>query len=105
VTRQCILSSGASRDLELIFDYFLERSIDAGEAFIVQFNRKCRNIASFPNMGRLYPDLGATVRGVPLDDYIILYRVTEDEIVLVRVVSGYQNLDNLSLGDDLPSGE
>ncbi|MGV0024770.1 type II toxin-antitoxin system RelE/ParE family toxin [Phormidesmis priestleyi] len=57
-------------------------------------------MANFPNIGRLYQDLGANVWGVPLDNYIILHRVTEATIVLVRVVSGYQNLDNLSLGDD-----
>ena len=31
----------ASRDMEAIVDYFLERSVDAGERFVQDFNQKC----------------------------------------------------------------
>ena len=43
-----IISPLASRDLDDIFDYFAEFSVDAGERFVDDFNKKCRNLAAFP---------------------------------------------------------
>ncbi|HLO86065.1 MAG TPA: type II toxin-antitoxin system RelE/ParE family toxin [Nostocaceae cyanobacterium] len=92
-----VLSIEASQDLEDILDYFLQRNIDAGERFIQEFNKKCRNIASFPKIGRSYSHLDPMLRGVSLDGYIIFYRVFENSIVIVRVVSGYRDLESLFL--------
>lgn len=50
-------------------------------------------------IGRSYADLNPGLRGVPLEGHIILYRVTEDELTILRVVSGRQNLASL-FGDD-----
>jgi toxin ParE1/3/4 len=46
-------------------------------------------------MGRSYGDLRPGLRGVPMEGYIILYRVTEEELTVLRVVSGRQNLTKL----------
>ncbi|MFM7887511.1 MAG: type II toxin-antitoxin system RelE/ParE family toxin, partial [Pseudanabaena sp.] len=47
-----IISPLASRDLDDIFDYFAEFSVDAGERFVDDFNKKCRNLVAFPSIGR-----------------------------------------------------
>ncbi|MUG94650.1 hypothetical protein F7734_20695 [Scytonema sp. UIC 10036] len=52
--KQHIISPEANQDLEEIIDYFTSRNIDAGERFIDEFNKKCRKLANFPNMGRSY---------------------------------------------------
>jgi toxin ParE1/3/4 len=93
--RQCIISPTASRDLATIIDYFLARNIEAGDNFAARFEQKCRNIANFPMIGRHYPELSPQLRGIPLDSYIIFYRVTDDCIEIVRVVSGYQDLRSI----------
>ncbi len=90
--RQCRLSPSASRDLQNILNYFFERSIDAGEEFTNAFERKCRNISNFPNIGRSYSNLAPSLRGVPLEGYIIFYTVTENLIEIVRVLNGRQDL-------------
>ncbi|MGL5065891.1 MAG: type II toxin-antitoxin system RelE/ParE family toxin [Microcoleus sp.] len=90
-----LISQAASQDLQAILDYFLTRSIDAGDRFVREFNRKCKNLTSFPNMGRIYPEIAPELRGILLDSYIILYKVVGDTITIVRVVSGYQDLSNL----------
>ncbi|NJK73837.1 MAG: type II toxin-antitoxin system RelE/ParE family toxin [Oscillatoriales cyanobacterium RU_3_3] len=90
-----LISQAASQDLQAILDYFLTRNIDAGDRFVREFNRKCKNLTSFPNMGRTYPEIAPELRGIPLDSYIILYKVVGDAITIVRVVSGYQDLSNL----------
>ena len=55
--RQCLISPAASQDLIIILDYFLERSLDAGDQFTAKFEKKCINLANFPMMGRKYPEL------------------------------------------------
>ena len=45
------IAKEASQYLDEILDYFLVRNINAGERFIQGFNKKCQNIAQFPNIG------------------------------------------------------
>lgn len=92
---RCVISLEASQDLAEIVDYFVSRSVEAGERLLNEFNNKCQKIVNFPNIGRSYAEIEPLLRGVPLDGYIILYRVMEDEIVIVRVVSGYRDLKSL----------
>ncbi|MBW4478023.1 MAG: type II toxin-antitoxin system RelE/ParE family toxin [Tolypothrix brevis GSE-NOS-MK-07-07A] len=93
--KQHIISPEASQDLEEIIDYFARINIDAGERFVDEFDKKCKYLANFPNMGRSYGNIKPDLRGVPLDDYIILYRVINSEVEIVRVISGYRNLESL----------
>jgi toxin ParE1/3/4 len=93
--KQHIISPEASRDLSEIIDYFVSRNIDAGDRFVDEFDKKCKYLANFPNMGRSYGNVKADLRGVPLDSYIVLYRVIDNGIEIVRVVSGYRNLESL----------
>ena len=93
--RTCLISPEASQDLDKIFDYFASRNVDAGERFVIAFEKKCENLLQFPNMGRSYEDIESSLRGVPLDNYIILYRLIDNGVEIVRVVSGYRNLEYL----------
>ncbi len=93
--KQHIISPEANKDLEEIIDYFTSRNIDAGERFIDEFNKKCRYLANFPNMGRSYSDIKDYLRGVSLNGYIIFYRVTDIGIEILRVVSGYRDYPSL----------
>ena len=89
------LSQAAIRDLDEISNYFTKVSIEAGERFVKRFADKCRNLIKFPSMGRSYVEILPNLRGVPLDGYIILYQVNNEEIEIVRVVSGYRDLESL----------
>lgn len=93
--KQYIISPEASLDLSEIIDYFTVRNIEAGEHFVDEFERKCKYLTNFPNMGRSYGNIQSGLRGIPLDSYIILYRIIDDGIEIVRVVSGYRNLESL----------
>ncbi len=95
-----IISQPAIKDLEEIIDYFSSRNVDAGERFINEFEKKCKNLANFPNMGRSYDDIKPSLRGLPLAGYIIFYRVIDDGIEIIRVVSGYRDLEYLFLEDE-----
>ena len=92
---QYVLAQEAIRDLDEILDYFLSRNIDAGERFIQEFKKKCKYLTQFPNIGRSYANLDPTLRGIPVDGYILFYRVFEDNLVIVRVISGYRDLKSV----------
>jgi toxin ParE1/3/4 len=85
----------ASQDLEAISEYFLESSIDAGDRFVETFNQKCQHLARFPYIGKSYARLRPGLRGLLLMDYIIFYQVVEDDVEILRVVSGYQDLQGI----------
>jgi toxin ParE1/3/4 len=90
-----IISRPAIRDLESISSYFADVNVEAGEKFLQGFNRRCKQIASFPKSGRSYDDLQVGLRGLPLEGYIILYRSTDSGIEIVRVANGRQDLQSL----------
>lgn len=89
------ISQTASRDLAEILDYFTNINIDAGERFIQEFEKKCKNIVNFPKLGRSYEDIAPFLRGLPIDGHIILYKVIDEEITIVRVVNGKRDLKSL----------
>ena len=94
------LSAEAIRDLDEIVNYLARFSIESGEEFIKRFGQKCRNLSKFPYMGRSYNQIEPNLRGISLDSYIIIYQVTEEEIEIVRVVSGYRDLESLFLDEE-----
>ncbi len=85
----------ASRDLDEIANYFTEANLEAGERFFRDFNRKCQQLVAFPSSGKSYAPVRADLRGLPLESYIIFYRVLDDGIEILRVVSGRRNLRSL----------
>lgn len=95
-----IISPSASRDLNQIADYFLTKNLEAGEKLFQEFNKKCQNLANFPSMGRSYAHIKPSLRGLPLDRYVILYQVLDDGVEILRVVSGYRDLESLFTDND-----
>ena len=90
-----VINIVASQDLAAISDYFYTHNIEAGERFLQEFSRKCKQLANFPSLGRSYADIEPDLRGIPLESSIIFYRVIEDGIEIMRVVSGRRDLSNL----------
>ena len=97
-----IISPSATKDLNEIADYFLKRNLEAGERLFKDFNKKCQNLANFPSMGRSYAYIKPSLRGLPLNGYIIIYQVMYDGVEILRVVNGRQDLE--SLFTDLDDG-
>jgi toxin ParE1/3/4 len=85
----------ASQDLNQIADYFAETNIEAGEQFFSDFNRKCKQLVAFPNSSKRYEEIRPDLRGLRLGDHILFYRVLEDGVEILRVVSDRRNLPPL----------
>jgi toxin ParE1/3/4 len=85
----------ASRDLNEIADYFAENNLEAGDLFFRAFNRKCQQLVAFPNSGKSYATIRPDLRGLSLEGYIIFYRILEDGIEILRVVSGRRDFPSV----------
>ncbi len=89
------LTDEAIQDIEDIYNYLSDFSLDAAARFLDTFEQKCETIVRFPRMGRSYEKLESQLRGVPIDGYIIFYRPVDDHIEVIRIVSGYRKLESL----------
>lgn len=96
-----IVSPEAQQDLRDIRNYIARDNTRAARRLVESIRQKCRTLVGFPKMGRSYDDIAPELRGVPIEGYIMLYRLIEDGVEIVRVVSGYRNLESLfSESDD-----
>ena len=89
------VSPQAAQDLQDIHDYLFANNPDTADKFLDSITQKFEMLTNFPNMGRKRDELLTALRSFPVDDYLIFYRQIEEEIEIVRVVSGYRDLDAL----------
>lgn len=94
----------ASQDLNEIAEYFQVHNVRAGDKLFQTFDKKCKQLVSFPNSGKSYEDIYPNLKGIPLDGYIIFYRIIEDGIEILRVISGRRDLPSIFQGLE-PSDE
>jgi toxin ParE1/3/4 len=83
---QYIISPEAMRDLEEIVDYYAMYNVDAGDRLLNEFNKKCRYLMQFPLMGRSYRQIRPYLQALPIQNYIIFYRVMNDGIQILRII-------------------
>ena len=96
MTRRYVITTPANIDLEDILRRVADLSgFDKSDRFLTRFSDKLKNIVSFPNLGKPRPEWGNNYRSIILDDYLIIYRVTEELVEILRIVSGYRDLDEL----------
>ncbi|MEE9391864.1 MAG: type II toxin-antitoxin system RelE/ParE family toxin [Planctomycetota bacterium] len=95
------LSPAAKRDLDEIVDYIATDSIDQALEVLRVIESKIMGLVKFPEMGSKRPDLvpGQDLRFWPVYSYLIVYRPHSKPLEVVRVISGYRDLEEL-LGED-----
>lgn len=87
------LTGRARKDLDDINDFIAEDNPQAANRFLDAFDRKCRNLAQFPEMGKRWNEINPPLRSFPLGQYLIFYRLTEQGVEVVRVLSGYRDIE------------
>lgn len=88
-------SEDAIRDLNEICDYIAQNNPRSASNLFDAIRQKCKLVANFPNMGKRYERVRPNLRGFLVGDYIVFYYVYDQEIFIVRIVSGYRNLETL----------
>ncbi len=96
MTREFRLTPPAIADLEAIADYLAEQAdLSRADRFLRQADQKFNRIAKFPKLGKSRPEVFPGLRSLPLDSYLVLYTVSDESVEILRVVSGYRDLQAL----------
>jgi toxin ParE1/3/4 len=96
-----LLAPSSTHDLDRLSQYFLETNVEAGERLFKALNKQFYNLTQFPNLGKPYPHLHPSIRGLLVEKHIIFYRVTITQVEIVRVVDGRQDFNQLLIPEDL----
>jgi toxin ParE1/3/4 len=97
-----VLTIPAKQDLKDITRYITRFNPDAARRFNEKIKQQCKLLADFPNMGQSYDNFGNGLRSFPVEDYLIFYRPIDGGVEVLRVVSGYRDLETVFLSEDIP---
>ena len=87
-------SQQAEQDLIDLWTYIADNPA-AADNLLDQIESVCKMLARAPLLGRARSELAAGLRSFSVGDYLIFYLPRKNGIVVVRVLSGYRNLDAL----------
>jgi plasmid stabilization system protein ParE len=80
---------GAKRDLEEIWEFIGEDSLDAADGVVAEILARVEDLLPFPNQGHKRPDLTSRpLRFAIVRDYLIAYAPEEKPLWVVAVMHG-----------------
>jgi toxin ParE1/3/4 len=85
----------ADSDLDDIWYYVASKSgsLDIADRFIDSITDRFFLLASHPNIGRARDeDLRPGLRSFPVGEYLIIYRVQDDDVLILRVLRGSRDI-------------
>lgn len=89
------LAAQAQIDLDDIWLFIAEDSLDAADRFHDLLLSKFLVLAEQPMIGRSREDLRPDLQGFVTGNYVIFYRDTPEYIEIVRVLHGARDIENL----------
>ncbi|MBZ5572204.1 MAG: type II toxin-antitoxin system RelE/ParE family toxin [Acidobacteriia bacterium] len=90
---QFVLSDDADRDLDDIWEYIAEDSVDAADQWIGRLFDAFDAIAETPGIGHKRDDLTAyPVLFWPVGAYLVIYRITTLPVEIVAVTQGARDI-------------
>jgi toxin ParE1/3/4 len=92
-TLSLVLSEAAIGDLSDIWEYIGQDNPEQADKALDEIYKKCELLASMPEMGRQREELLVGLRSFPVRRYIIFYRIQENILEIIQIVSGYQDID------------
>lgn len=88
----------AEEDLVQIWRYIADDNEMAADRLLDRFADVARKLASHPEAGRSRPELAAGMRSFLIGNYVLFYSATPTELVIVRVLSRYLDIDESDFG-------
>ncbi len=92
---QLIIAEQAREDLMEIWLYIASDSIRGADNFTDFLYEKCTILCSTPEIGRKRDELLPGLRCLPAKRYLIFYRIKNDSIEIVRILSGYRDIESI----------
>ena len=93
--RQVILSDLARAELLNIGEYIAQRNPDAAFRLMERFREKFNLLARHPHLGRERNDILLGLRCLIVNEYLIFYQPSDDEVEIWRVRHSAQSLEDL----------
>jgi plasmid stabilization system protein ParE len=91
--RTLSLKPQARLDLLQIWNGLAEESMDAAARFNIQVDADLEKLRQFPGLGHRRPELTSKpIRFWTVFSWFVLYRVSDDEVTVLRVLHGNRNL-------------
>jgi plasmid stabilization system protein ParE len=88
-----ILSEGADRDLDRIWDYIAENSVASADEWIGRLFDAFDTISNTPGIGHKREDLtNYPVLFWPVGAYLVIYRALSQQIEIVAVTQGARDI-------------
>jgi toxin ParE1/3/4 len=88
-----IFAPSARLDLKDIVRYITRFNPTAARRLKASIQQQCKRLADYPNIGRNREQLLSGLRSFPVEDYLIFYRQIPNGVEIVRIVSGYRDLE------------
>ena len=82
----------AALDLEEITDYLAALNPRAAQQLVEDLRKAWRKLQSFPYLGSRRLDIAPDLRQKVVGNYVSLYRVTGNNIEIVRIFHGSRNI-------------
>jgi toxin ParE1/3/4 len=91
------LAPEAVADLDAIWDYVARASsADVADRLIGSIVERILLLASYPQLGRRRDhDLRAGLRSFPVGEYVIIYRIEGDDVLILHIVHGHRDIEAL----------
>ena len=92
------VSPQAEADLDDIWYHVATQSgiVEVANRFIDSLTHRFFLLASHPYIGRARDeDFGVGSRSFPVDDYVIVYRVEGEDVLILRVAQGRRDIEAL----------
>ncbi|MDB5347196.1 MAG: plasmid stabilization system [Schlesneria sp.] len=86
------LTSPARLDLDSIWSYIGADNLAAADKLVLELVERFEMLARQPLIGEACPELRRNLRSFPLRPYVIYYLVKGDEVTIVRVLHGAQDV-------------
>jgi toxin ParE1/3/4 len=86
------VSFRARDDLLGIHTWLSERSPAAADRIIRRFSERFDELCRFPMLGQDRSELGTSLRGLLVENYVVFYIVELERIVIVRVLDGRMDI-------------
>lgn len=89
------LAPQARAELSNIWNYIARESgnLAAADGVIDAITERFYLLAEFPYMGRAREDLQSGLRGFPVGQYVIIYRIGDDDVQILHVFHGRQDIE------------
>jgi toxin ParE1/3/4 len=93
-----VRSPQADSDLDSIWYYIASQSgsVEIADRLIDSITGRFFLLANYPNLGRRRDDdLRPGLRSFPVGEYVILYRLRDEDVLILRVLRGSRKIEAL----------